>query len=101
MIIVAGTARVLSDRRDDAIRRGIVMAAASEAEQGCISYRVTGDLLDPVRFHIMEVWRDDAALQAHFQTEHFQTFAQFLGEALDGPGDFRKYEVSSEGPLFG
>lgn len=77
------------------------MAAASEAEDGCIAYRVTGDLLDPVRFHIMEIWRDEAALQAHFQTEHFRRFAQFLGEALDGAGDFRKYEVSSEGPLFG
>jgi quinol monooxygenase YgiN len=101
MIIVAGTARVLTDRRDDAIRRGIVMAATSEEEDGCISYRVTGDLLDPVRFHIMEVWRDEAALQAHFRTEHFQTFAKFLSEALDGPGDFRKYEVSADGPLFG
>jgi quinol monooxygenase YgiN len=101
MIIVAGTSPIHADQQEEAIKEGISMAAASQAEDGCIAYRVTADLSEPSVFHIMEVWKDEAALQHHFATPHFLAFARFLSTALDGEGVFRKYQVSSEGPLFG
>ncbi len=101
MIIVAGTARILSEHREQAVEQGKAMAAASEAEDGCITYRITTDLADPNAFSIFEVWQDEAALQHHFTTPHFQAFAKLLSTAMDGEGVFRKYQVSSEGPLFG
>jgi quinol monooxygenase YgiN len=101
MIIVAGTARILPDHREQAVEQGKAMAAASEAEEGCIAYRITADLADPNAFSIFEMWQDEAALRHHFTTSHFQTFAKLLSMAMDGEGAFRKYEVSSEGPLFG
>ena len=101
MIIVAGTARILPDHREQAVEQGQAMAAASEAEDGCMTYRITADLADPNAFSIFEVWQDEAALQHHFTTPHFQAFAKLLSTAMDGEGTFRKYRVSSEGPLFG
>ena len=101
MIIVAGSARLHADRRDEAIEIGLKMAADSQAESGCIAYRISGDLADPAIFYITEVWESEDALRFHFGTEHFQAFARFLSTALDGEGVFRKYQVSSEGPLFG
>jgi quinol monooxygenase YgiN len=101
MIIVAGTARILPEHRQTAVEQGQAMAAASEAEDGCIAYRVAVDVADPNTFAIFEVWEDEAALQHHFTTAHFQAFARLLSTAMDGEGVFRKYQVSSDGPLFG
>lgn len=50
------------------------MVAASNAEEGCLAYAFTQDLLDPSILHIVEKWRDEAALAAHFATPHMAAF---------------------------
>jgi quinol monooxygenase YgiN len=49
------------------------LAAASRAEPGCISYEVArGKDADAGSFALFEKWRDTAALEEHYATEHFQ-----------------------------
>lgn len=47
------------------------LAAASRAEAGCLEFKASrGE--DGTTFVLYEEWRDDAALEAHYATEHFQ-----------------------------
>ncbi|MFM7404436.1 MAG: putative quinol monooxygenase [Erythrobacter sp.] len=50
------------------------MVAASNAEEGCITYAFTQDLVQPGIIHIVEKWTDEAALAAHFATPHMAAF---------------------------
>lgn len=74
MIIIAGTIEIETNDREalfDAIRQ---MVAASQAEEGCISYYVSPDITDPDMLHLYEVWETTEHLDAHQKTPHFQTF---------------------------
>ena len=61
---------------------------SSRLEPGCLMYIVHRHRDDSRRFFIYEQYRDDAALEAHRQSPHFQTYAVIalngIGERLDG-----------------
>jgi quinol monooxygenase YgiN len=54
------------------------LAAASREEPGCEAYVPCRETEDPRSFAVFESYRDQAAFEAHGQTEHFQRLA--LGE---------------------
>lgn len=73
--------------------------AASRVEEGCIEYRFTADLIQPGTFHLVELWRDEAALNGHFGTP---AFARFIGSlaplgklvsSVSYSGDLSPYEI--------
>lgn len=70
MLIILGTVRVPPDRVEAARGPMRAMVEASRAEDGCLAYAYAEDLLEPGVIHIVERWRDQAALDAHFQTPH-------------------------------
>jgi quinol monooxygenase YgiN len=80
MLIVLATAKVGEGALDAAKAAIVDMVAASNAEDGCIAYTFTQDLGDPSVLHIVEKWRDEAALAAHFATPHMAAF----GAAIAG-----------------
>ena len=49
-------------------------------EPGCLVYQPCRDRDDPRRFLIFEVYRDDDALRAHSESDHFRRLV--LGEAV-------------------
>lgn len=54
------------------------LEAASRQEPGCLLYVVHRHSTNPAQFFIYEQYRDDAALQAHRDSPHFQQYV--LGE---------------------
>jgi quinol monooxygenase YgiN len=46
----------------------------SRTEPGCITFDVARGIDDANVFFLYEIWRDQAALDAHYLTEHFQTY---------------------------
>ena len=70
MLIILGTVRLPPDHVDRARGPMRTMVAASRAEEGCLDYAYAQDMLDPGLIHVVERWRDQAALTAHFATEH-------------------------------
>lgn len=99
MLIVLAKAK-LGEGALDTMRGAIAeMVAASNAEDGCIAYSFTTDVLDPTVLHIVEKWRDDTALAAHFATPHMAAF----GAAIAGT-DFTiieaiKYHADDGAPV--
>jgi autoinducer 2-degrading protein len=59
-------------------------AVHSEADEpGCLRFDVLRDQDDPMKFFFYEVYRDEAARQAHRQTPHYAVWAKFKGDAFD------------------
>jgi quinol monooxygenase YgiN len=52
----------------------LAMLAASRAEEGCIEYAYAEDVAEPGLIRVFEAWRDQACLDAHFQTAHMATW---------------------------
>ncbi|HEY5177420.1 MAG TPA: putative quinol monooxygenase [Terriglobales bacterium] len=64
------------------------LQTASRQEPGCLMYLVHRHRTDPLRFFIYEQYRDDAALETHRKSPHFQEYAiralQDIGERKEG-----------------
>ncbi len=63
-----------ADKADEAARLLIPLRDGSRAEAGCITFDVSRSNDDPNVFVLFEEWRDQAALDEHYKTEHFITF---------------------------
>jgi len=88
MLIVLAKAQV-GDSAMEAAKAAIAdMVAASNAEEGCIAYAFTQDVLQPNILHIVEKWKDEGALATHFATPHMAAF----GAAIAGL-DFKVIEA--------
>ena|SRR5664279_702965 len=64
------------------------LEVASRRELGCLMYVVHRHRTEPGRFFIYEQYVDDAALEAHRNSPHFQQYAvralKGIGERLQG-----------------
>ena len=69
-IIIAGTVRVPPENLPAFRPHQDAMLAASRAEDGCITYSYAVDIQDPGLIRVFEEWRDQAAIDAHFQAPH-------------------------------
>ena len=45
-------------------------------EPGCLMFNIASDDADPDVLHLFEVYRDDAAVEAHVAMPHFKRFAE-------------------------
>jgi quinol monooxygenase YgiN len=99
MIVIAGTVRVPPENLDAFRPHMDAMLAASRAEDGCLTYSYAVDVQDPGLIRVFEAWRDQAAIEAHFQMAHMAEWRS-QWPAL-GVSDRRLslYEVASEREL--
>jgi quinol monooxygenase YgiN len=98
-LIVAGTIQVPPASLDGLRPHMAAMMAASQTEDGCLDYNYAEDVTEPGLIHVFERWRDQAALDAHFKTDHM---ASWRGAwPCFGVSDRRlfAYEVASERAL--
>jgi len=76
MICVAVTYVVLPNREEEAIELFIRLTEASLEEHGCRMYQVHRSRQEPRRFFLYEQYDDEAALQAHRASPHFEQYVQ-------------------------
>ena len=53
---------------------------ASRKEPGCLAYSYGFDLLEPDIIRVFEVYKDDTALKAHGESEHFKAWRAVSGQ---------------------
>ena len=69
------------------------LADASRAEPDCVDFRVlAGD--DPGELVLLSVWRNEAALRAHYASPHYRRYRAQVGPFLARPSDAVVYHVS-------
>lgn len=62
------------------------LVAASAAEEGNITYTLNQDLTNPRMFAMIEIWKDQEAIEKHNASEHFTTIVPKLGEMAENKG---------------
>jgi len=70
MLIIVGTIRLPPGNLAAAREVMERMITASRAEDGCLAYSYSEDILDPGLIHVTERWRDQASLQKHWISAH-------------------------------
>jgi len=68
----------------------------SRAEEGCISYSLYQDPQDKTKFLFFEEWKNQAAVDFHFSTEHFKKFGEILNECASAPAIITVYDSTAE-----
>ena len=69
-VIIAGTVRVPPENLPGLKPHMLKMLAASRAEDGCLTYSYAEDVAELGLIRVFEAWRDQAAIEAHFQAPH-------------------------------
>jgi quinol monooxygenase YgiN len=72
------TIYVKPEHRDQLLEelRGDAHGSESSAEPRCMMFNIAQDDSDPDVLRLFEVYRDDAAVDAHEASPHFQRFAE-------------------------
>lgn len=99
MIIVTGHLTIDPAKRqiaEDAIAAAVT---ATTAEPGDVDYRFSFDVGDPARINILEMWQDQAAVDAHMGTPHLAEFMAAIGPAVAGEVSITAHEVSTSTKL--
>lgn len=53
-------------------------------EPGCFRFDISRDAEIPTRFYLYEVYRDEAAFDAHKEAPHFKKWREAVGGMFDG-----------------
>jgi autoinducer 2-degrading protein len=88
MVVLAVTWMAKPGHEDEVAGIFGKLQAASRQEQGCLMYIVHRHQTDSTRFFIYEQYQDDASLEAHRKSPHFQQYAiaalRDIGERKEG-----------------
>ncbi len=80
MILVIAQVQTTSSAISALTEAMTIMEAASNAEEGCVSYVFTQQISDPSKLRVVEIWQSMEVLQEHFQTPHMAAFNGALAQ---------------------
>ncbi len=92
MLIIVGEAEAASGRRDRMLEAAAAMAAATQSDDGCDMYGFYVDVSRPDVILSLELWRDQAALDAHMDHRHTQEFLATVPSLVVGTPEMRFFE---------
>jgi quinol monooxygenase YgiN len=98
-IIIAGTVSVPPENLAGLKPHQLAMLAASRAEDGCLTYSYGVDIAEPGLIRVFEVWRDQAAVDAHFKAPHMAVWRAACADHGVSERRLFAYETASERPL--
>jgi quinol monooxygenase YgiN len=98
-LLIAGTVRVPPENLEAFRPHMQRMLEASRAEDGCVTYSYALDVAEPGLVRVFEVWRDEAAFQAHTRTPHIADWRAAWPQFGVSDRRLSLYEVASERAL--
>jgi quinol monooxygenase YgiN len=93
-VVVVATLPGKPEHREELGRLLARAAANSRGDAGCVSYAFHRDLEEEDRYVSVEVWQDQAALDAHFGAPHLAELFGEMGGMLAGPPDIKSWTTS-------
>jgi autoinducer 2-degrading protein len=85
LLIVHIDIAVVPDRLEEFLAATEANATASRQEAGVLRFDVLGDPEDPAHLVFVEVYRDQAAADAHKQTAHYATWNEAVAPMMARP----------------
>ena len=95
-LILAGTVRLPAENVEAFRPHMLTMLAATRAEDGCIAYAFAEEVDAPGVIRIFEIWRDQAALDAHAKSAHMVTWRAVGPQFGLGDRNLAIYDVAAE-----
>jgi len=95
--------RIKPERRQDFLKAIEVDAVASERDEpGCLRFNVLQDAQDQNVYYFYEVYKDQAALEAHRAMPHYAVW-RAAADSLDGPTEATRCQTvfPAERPYWG
>jgi quinol monooxygenase YgiN len=68
----------------------------SNKEEGCLSYMLYQDPYDKTNFVFVEKWKNQAAIDYHFSTEHFKDFGTRTADMTAKPAEIKIIDIAAE-----
>lgn len=84
---MVATVRVKAGKEDEALAGVRSFLEPTHEEEGCVRYALHRDTSDPRRLVLVERWRNQADLDAHFTRPHMTSLGAFAAEMLEGAPD--------------
>ena len=100
MILIAGTVDVDPAQRDAALEAGRPHMEATRAQEGCLDYVWSADLLVPGRIYVYERWASTETLAAHLEGTHYLAMRNTIGAHGLRGADVSKYEPRRSEPVY-
>jgi quinol monooxygenase YgiN len=94
VLVVIASLSGKSDKRAECVAALAKAAAASRADAGCLGYTFTVDVENPDHYVSVELWEDQASLDAHFGAPHVAELMTLAADLLDGEVDIKTYTVA-------
>ena len=91
---VMATIKIKPDTNEafEAVAREM-MAAVRANEPGNKVYQFCRSKTEPTTYVVMEVYVDEAAIEAHRKSEHFRTIGAKMGASMAGRPDVQLFET--------
>jgi len=84
MLTIIARLKMRAGKEEEALERLRTMVSAAEAEEpGTLAYICHRSQNDPSEIIFVEMYEDDAALQAHGRTAHMGEFRSGFGQLFD------------------
>jgi quinol monooxygenase YgiN len=83
MVVLSVQLTVKPGKEDCVIEHFRTLEPESRSEPGCLMYIVHRGINNPREFLVYEQYRDEAALEAHRQSPHFQQHAPKIYECCE------------------
>jgi quinol monooxygenase YgiN len=97
--VVVGKFMAKPEKQAELIQLAQGMFEPSRAEPGCISYEFYEDTQGDHTFVFVESWKNQEALDQHFQTAYFKRFMAQFSDMIIGKPVIKVFEVASEKQL--
>jgi quinol monooxygenase YgiN len=94
MIIIHAYLKVDPQQRQAFLDQAKLVTEPSQAEEGNISYQYYQDPEQPNTFVFVEKWKDQAAIDVHEATSHFQNFVKAVPGLLSAPIQVQLFEAT-------
>lgn len=99
MLLIIGTVRLPPERLGEAKVAMARMIAATRAEDGCLAYSYSEDVLEPGLIHVIERWQDRASLERHFAMPHIAEWRTAWPALEIGERNLMLYEAGTPAPI--
>lgn len=90
MIVLIAKNTVKEEKKEEFLRLAAILAEESRKEPGCCSYELVQDTAEEMVYYFVEKYQDEAALEAHRGSEHFQKYVPELGALRTKPSEVSK-----------
>lgn len=99
MILIIGTITIAEGALDRARPIMQRMIEASRAEDGCLSYSYSVDVLDQRVIHVTEAWASREVLEEHFRAPHLTEWRASWADLSIENRNLRLYETDEGMPV--